>query len=711
MDRVALCPFRRDASDADGRESAICGLLAAAFDSDDPKIVRVERAICATCCRIECPADARTNPVIASLIYGRALRQLEERPGGADADRLARLKADAQFRLPYSIGPLEHTPAALGILAAGERRLAVVLPPADRSLTWATAVLTAPRQHSTLAATLTSLHDGGFDDCHVFAEPYVNVPTGWAYLRLTRHAARLGQLRNFVFAANALLDEQPGADCYAIFEDDISAARGLRGWCDRQFWPGGHGIVSLYTSRVFADDRPGWQSLNLGRWRTYGSMAFVFQEQVLRALVSDEGVARHVERGWPSADAIVGEWALKCGTGIAYHTPSLIQHEGWTTAMAGHAMGRIGRATAVLAVEAIPDWRPPPPRPGKVGLLGWHTPSGLGYQNRDIAEHLRVNRWLAPRHPRIRRLGRPCIAGKYKAPWARAVSVRVRQRWLAGLDWLLFVEHPYLAGMGALAHNMGISVACVPNWEWLAPDLDWLPHVDLMICPTAFTDRMLRRWKRIMGFAWDVVHIPWPIDPRRFPFRRRERCRRFLFVNGTGGVTARRPDGSRTPYRRKGLGLVAETARLLPEVPFLVYSQVNDLPKLPANVEVRPPPARNSDLYRDGDVCVQPSHWEGLGLQLLECQAAGMPLVTTDAPPMNECRPYRVVSVAGTEPVFMAGDQPVDSQLVRPEDLAAVLGAIYDTDIRDASERAREYIETERSWDRLRDAIAALMPA
>jgi glycosyltransferase involved in cell wall biosynthesis len=283
--------------------------------------------------------------------------------------------------------------------------------------------------------------------------------------------------------------------------------------------------------------------------------------------------------------------------------------------------------------------------------------------------------------------------------------------WLDGLDWLLFVQKPYLPDVAQTARQMGVSVACVPNWEWLTPDLDWLPYVDLMLCPAATTARLLGRWRRDLGFAWDVAHVPWPIDPGRFPFRPRDRCRRFLFINGMGGTQALRPDGSRTPYRRKGAEVVAAAAGLLPGVPFLVYSQDRRLPALPANVEVRPAPADNADLYRDGDVCVQPSRWEGLGLQLLECQAAGLPVVTTDAPPMNECRPFRAVPAADTEVVFVAGDYPVESQLVRPEDLAAALAAVYDTDLRDASHQARLYIERERSWPRVRDALAAHFPA
>jgi hypothetical protein len=617
---------------------------------------------------------------------------------------------------------LNLAPGALGILTAGERRLTVEPQGGDRRLSWAVAVMTAPRRPPTLAAMLASLRAAGFDVVHVFAEPGASIPAGWPDVPVTQNPRRLGHLRNFVTAAESLLNRHPESDCYAVFEDDIAAARGLRQWCDGQFWPGGHGVVSLYTCRVFADDRPGWQTLNLGRYRTFGSLAFVFRGEELRAFLADPGVVRHIDRGHPSADAVLGEWALKRGIGIAYHTPSLVQHEGFVSSTTRPASGcsvraaRTHRAVAVAAVEEVDCWRSPPPRPGVIGLVGANSPTGLGYQNRDLAAHLPVARWLA-HADRWGWLPRPTIPGKYRAPWgtrwrvAPSISPRTQRAWLSGLDWIVFVEKPGVPGIVGFARAAGISVACVPNWEWLSPALDWLPYVDLMICPTAVTERMLRRWRRERGFSWDVAHVPWPIDPARFAFRRRDRCRRFLFVNGTGGTRGGRTDGTRTPYRRKGLALVAETARLLPDVPFLVYSQVADLPPLPGNVDVRPAPADNADLYRDGDVCVQPSHWEGLGLQLLECQAAGMPLVTTDAPPMNECRPFRAVPAAATETVFLNGDEPIESQLVRPEDLAAVLAAIYDTDIRDASEGARAYVERERSWPRARAAIAALLPA
>ena len=41
-------------------------------------------------------------------------------------------------------------------------------------------------------------------------------------------------------------------------------------------------------------------------------------------------------------------------------------------------------------------------------------------------------------------------------------------------------------------------------------------------------------------------------------------------------------------------------------------------------------------LFASADVCLAPSRWEGLGLHLYEATAFGLPIITNDAPPMNE---------------------------------------------------------------------------
>src|SRR5262249_33492655 len=151
------------------------------------------------------------------------------------------------------------------------------------------------------------------------------------------------------------------------------------------------------------------------------------------------------------------------------------------------------------------------------------------------------------------------------------------------------------------ARRLGVRVACVPDWEWLHPCMEWLNDVDLMLCPTRYTAGLLSGWTQRFGFTWRIECVPWPVDVERFRYRQRLRCRRFVFAAGTGGAQAVRPDGAGT-LRRKGLEVLIESARRIPEIPIIVYADPAGLASPPPNVELRPPPADNTRLYRDGDV-------------------------------------------------------------------------------------------------------------
>jgi glycosyltransferase involved in cell wall biosynthesis len=153
---------------------------------------------------------------------------------------------------------------------------------------------------------------------------------------------------------------------------------------------------------------------------------------------------------------------------------------------------------------------------------------------------------------------------------------------------------------------------------------------------------------------------------------------------------------------------VLRAAQIMRPIPFLVYSQVALSIPVSDNVELRRAPERNESLYQHGDVCVQPSHWEGLGLGLLECQAAGLPLVTTDAPPMNEYRPLRAVPSRQTELVSVLPNHVFSAHRVAADDLAGCLLSLYGTDISAASESARSFVESEHPWEK---ALALLMRA
>lgn len=327
----------------------------------------------------------------------------------------------------------------------------------------------------------------------------------------------------------------------------------------------------------------------------------------------------------------------------------------------------------------------------RIGLVGSNGAQGLGYQNRDIARQLEVDRWL--------------VTGRGRA--SRFVSRQRKSAFLRSLDWVLFTQHPVI-GLTEAACRRGVRVACVPNWEFTSPELEWMSQVHLMICPTLHCYRHLCDWKRRYGFQWHAIHVPWPVDTAKFKFRPRHRCRRFLFINGGGGGRARRLDGTRTDYRRKGGGLISQAAEMAPELPFRIFSQSRPFRSVARNVAFQGAPKDNRRLYVEGDVCVQPSHWEGIGLQLLECQAAGIPLVTTDAPPMNEYNPLVTIPVIGREVVCLT-DQPFVSPHMSAQNIVEVLRSIHGSDILEASHEARAFIERVHSWKTAKHVIRSAM--
>ena len=332
----------------------------------------------------------------------------------------------------------------------------------------------------------------------------------------------------------------------------------------------------------------------------------------------------------------------------------------------------------------------------RIGLVGRNSKFGLGHQNRDIADHLNVDRWLVPHFSDCGDLeprGMKCRIDLVSTEPSLSELVE----WLSGIDVVIFVESPIVRELTSRARQMGVGVVCVPNWEWLHAGMEWLEDVDLMLCPTRYTGQLLSDWKTKFQFTWAVEVVPWPIDTGSFDFRQRTVCRKFVFVNGSGGASAASGETSSVVMQRKGLEVLVEAARRVPHIPVIVYAQSKDIGSTPPNVQCRPAPKHNIELYHHGDVCIQPSHWEGLGLPLLECQASGMPLITTDLPPMNEHQPLAAIP-AEVEAVFLDSELCIPAARIDSEALADVLHSVHGRDITDASLESRKFIEREHDW-------------
>jgi 1,2-diacylglycerol 3-alpha-glucosyltransferase len=112
------------------------------------------------------------------------------------------------------------------------------------------------------------------------------------------------------------------------------------------------------------------------------------------------------------------------------------------------------------------------------------------------------------------------------------------------------------------------------------------------------------------------------------------------------------------------------------------------------------------------DVSLTPARWEGLGLPLYEAIAMGMPVITNDAPPMNEAihDGLNGVLVASREVgTAKSGIPAVDPD---PDELAAAIERLADPAERERlAQGAIEVRETERRWQVTVEGIGSLLTA
>lgn len=197
---------------------------------------------------------------------------------------------------------------------------------------------------------------------------------------------------------------------------------------------------------------------------------------------------------------------------------------------------------------------------------------------------------------------------------------------LKGVDGILFFERPtWHSQILRIARAMGVATVCVPNWEWFNGNAPEWQYCDLFACPCRFTESIVRSY----GFT-NTCCLTWPIDLDKLP-RRAVRGPARHFVHNAGLVDADDRKGTRDTIlafnRLRGDDLRL-TVRLQKNV---------TLPLTDERVEVLVGNVANvGDLYATGDTCVQPSKMEGIGFMVLEPACVGIPVITTDYPPMNE---------------------------------------------------------------------------
>ncbi len=183
---------------------------------------------------------------------------------------------------------------------------------------WCVAVTTAPRPAATLSRTLDSLARAGWSDCRVFPD-----------------TAAGGAWRNWIESLAACVRACPGADAFAMVQDDVVFCRGLRRYLEQTLWPAAKPVAlcSPFTPAAYREPRQGWHVRRPPPDRfLVAAQMWILPPESARAIVGDLGrVEAH-----KGIDGRVGAWASRTGRSIWYHTPSLAQHIADTNSAIGN---------------------------------------------------------------------------------------------------------------------------------------------------------------------------------------------------------------------------------------------------------------------------------------------------------------------------------------------------------------------------------------
>lgn len=256
-------------------------------------------------------------------------------------------------------------------------------------------------------------------------------------------------------------------------------------------------------------------------------------------------------------------------------------------------------------------------------VVGFKDDTGIGRMTRDIQRILGIGKHLVA--PSERMEGHPLEGGR-----DIALGAELGKEDLAGLmdgmEGLVCIERlHWQPALVPAAKQLGLKLVCVPMWEWFrGTDPEW-KDADLFLCPNQKAVDILRAY----GFQ-NSIHVPWPLDMESLPHREISGPAR-TFVHNAGLVDH---------DDRKGTSRVVQAFRKVNDPGLRLILRIQNESPLPVQdkrVDLRIGNLDNpAELYKEGDVAIQPSLMEGLGFMVLEPVCCGMPVITTDAAPMNE---------------------------------------------------------------------------
>jgi 1,2-diacylglycerol 3-alpha-glucosyltransferase len=271
------------------------------------------------------------------------------------------------------------------------------------------------------------------------------------------------------------------------------------------------------------------------------------------------------------------------------------------------------------------------------------------------------------------------------------------------LDVVIFNEE-YDFGLVKTIKQTGVKVVTYLDYY----QEDWSEVIrlyDLVLCSNMRTYNLVKD-------LCPALYMGWAVDTGLFNLRDFGQAQYTFFHNaGWLGINFRKM----TPACLLAFDAIS---RHLPEITLLVHAQagldllppqaqeiIRNNPRITYRIATIPAPG----LYHMGEVMVFPTKLEGLGLPLFEAMACGLPVVSTDAPPMNEFvrHGYNGLLVPVATRVTREDNIAYPEEVIDVNQLALTMADLAQNPekLHLMGKNARRYAEDELRMDRLGEKV------
>ncbi len=331
----------------------------------------------------------------------------------------------------------------------------------------------------------------------------------------------------------------------------------------------------------------------------------------------------------------------------------------------------------------------------RIGVIGYQSRTGIGVMINDFAEKLGAVAQLVIPHDTAEDLApsndRRMVHSNTWCPPRDVIAA------FAGLvDVAITVESDWGGKVFPILHDKGVKVVLLPMFEWWNPSLPMNRYVDLFICTT------MQCYKGIE--LKNKVFIPCPIDTHKIKYRQRiGKPKWFIHNAGNMGIGGRK---GTLEVMRAFTKVKNQTLKLWVNSQVDVSEEIERIVESDQRISLNIKNFDNyEDLYEHGDVLIYTPHYDGQALISAEAMAAGLPVITINAAPMNEhWQIYKGLSA----PMFVKVKSTENAQTTNPKSLCLHVDeeALADTIDLAASFRMESYSESNReiaetcfSWD------------